>query len=61
MICVWMTGACRGGVPLRRGRNASTHARPAIGSRESACFRSRTCSVNGGVRSKTSVRLPLSG
>src|SRR5258706_7809726 len=56
-----MTGICRAGVPLRRGLNASTEARPAaIGSRDSACLRSRICSVSGGVRSKTSVCLPCS-
>src|SRR4051812_1133360 len=63
MICVWITGACRCGVPFRRGRNASPQARPAAtGRRHSASFRSRTCSLNEGAGSNTSARLPsLSG
>ena len=50
MICVWMTGACRCGVPRRRGRSASTQARPAaIGSRVTRVPEvDRTCVVSIG-------------
>src|SRR5260370_64242 len=59
MICVWMTGACRGGVPRRRGRSASTHARPAAtGSRVTAWRSWSSCVPRSGV---SVSRSPLGG
>ncbi len=61
MICVWMTGGRRLGVPRRRGRTASTDASNAATGRRSTAWRSSaSCRSRSGVSVAVSVRVTRS-